>query len=142
MIGRRHHPGRQRRLDLLHQGAQVSLRARVLLQQVRQPPGPALRQRGAGLLQIRALRSGELLARLSQPLLGHLGPVRVAASQQPGEPSPGRLPRVGGGSGHHRVAGQRRQRHQGLRQHLRPLLRPARDLTIARRSPPRHQRDH
>jgi hypothetical protein len=35
VIGRRYYPGRQRLLNLLHQGPQVGLRAPVLFQQVR-----------------------------------------------------------------------------------------------------------
>ena len=116
--------GNQRGLDLLYKRAQVSLRVRVFLQQVRQPPSPPLRQRGAGLLQICALRSGELLACLSQPPLRQLFLLRVAAAEQPGEPLPGRLPRVGGSSGHHRVAGQRSQRHKVSASISAPLLRP------------------
>jgi hypothetical protein len=62
--------------------------------------------------------------------------------RRPGEPAPGRLPRVRSSCRHHRVAGQRSQRHQGLRQHnpvpfLTPLVSTpshgtaARDITDA-----------
>jgi hypothetical protein len=124
MIGRGHHPDRQRGLDPLDQGAQVSLGFRVLLKQVGQPPSPALRQRGARLLQICALGSNELLMCLGEPPLCQLGPGRVTASEKPGKPPPGRFLCVGRSSGHHCVAGQRRWRHQSLRQHLHPSSGP------------------
>ena len=122
MIGRGHHPGGQFLLDPLHQDAQVSLDARVLVQQVRQPRRPLRRQHGTRLLQIRALHSGQLLAGLLQPSLRQLFLLGVAAAEQPGDPALGRLPRVGRCCLHHRLPGQRRQRHQALCQHLRPPL--------------------
>jgi hypothetical protein len=138
MIGRGHHPGWQPRPDFLHQGAQVSLGARILFQQVPHPGHPLRLQRRPGLLHILTRGLSELVARLRQPLLGQLGLTRIPAAQQPREAFPGRLPRIGHRRGHHRVPGQRRQRHQGLRQRhpRRPL---DRYLTIARHKPARHQ---
>jgi hypothetical protein len=49
VISRGYHCGRQRRLDLLHQGPQIGLHTRILVQQVRKTALPPLRLRGAGL---------------------------------------------------------------------------------------------
>jgi len=57
-----------------------------------------------------------------------------------GEPAPSRLPGIRSSRGDDRVAGQRRQRRQSLRQHPLPLSLTHRDITIARHSLPRHQR--
>ena len=60
MVGRRHHTGRQPRLHLLHQGAQVSLGARVLFKQIPHPGHPLRLQRRPGLLPILTSGLGEL----------------------------------------------------------------------------------
>ena len=96
MTGREHHPSRQYRLDLPHQGAQISFCIRVLLQQIRKAPLPAPSQCCADPLEVRTLRYSELLLCLRQPPLHHLDPVRVTASQQLDEPPPGSIPCVGG----------------------------------------------
>jgi hypothetical protein len=56
MVRRGHYPGGQLRLDLLDQGTQVSLDARVFIQQVGETAFPPPRLRGTGSLQIRARR--------------------------------------------------------------------------------------
>ena len=112
--------GRQRRLDLLNEGPQLSLGGRVLLQQVRPPPCPPPRQGRADQLHIRPGAASELLACLLQPLLGQLGLLGVPAAQQLGVPALCRLPPVGGCGIYHHPAGQRRQCEQALPQHLPP----------------------
>ncbi len=52
MVGRGWLFGRQHRLALLNENPQLSLGVRILLQQVRQPPGPPARQSRADQLHI------------------------------------------------------------------------------------------
>jgi hypothetical protein len=105
MAGRQHHARRQLRLDLMHQGTQVSLDARVLLQQVSQPGRPLRLQRRPGLLQLRPGHRRELTAGLLQPPAGQLSLLRATTAEQPPHPVANGLPDISRGSSHHRIAG-------------------------------------
>ena len=105
---------RQHRLDLLNEGPQLSLGVWVLLQQVRPPPGPPPRQSRADQLHIHPGPGSELLARLLQPLLGHLSLLGVPAAQQLGVPALCRLPPVSGCGIYDYPASKHRQCEQAL----------------------------
>jgi len=111
-------------MDLLHQGAQVSLHARVLIQQIREAALPSPRGVTADRFEVGALRGCELLVCLSQPPLRHFGLPRVAAAQQPRELVPGRLPCISNRSGRYRLPGPLRQCDQNLTRHLLPPMLP------------------
>jgi hypothetical protein len=68
VIRRGHSPGRQRCLDLRHQGPQLCLGGWVFFEQVDQPSGPSLGERAAGRFQLRVPGSGEPDAGFIQPL--------------------------------------------------------------------------
>ena len=126
MISRRHHPGRRLAPGSPAPAHEDHLHARVVLQQVRQPGHPLRLHRCPGpILQIRARGLGELVACLLPPAFPAFTRSGLRpAPQQPRKPLPGCLPRVGSSSGHRRIAGQCRQRHQRLRQHYSPPLPP------------------
>jgi hypothetical protein len=77
VIRRRHYCCRQRCLNLLYQGTQVSLDARVLFQQIRQPHLPDLFQIRLCPRQFLVSDAFELLPRLIEPTLDQLGPVLI-----------------------------------------------------------------
>jgi hypothetical protein len=92
---------------------QVSLDARVLIQQVRKPALPRLGLGGTGLLKVPTLYCGELVVGLRQPPIRRFGSLGMAVSEQPGDLVPCRFPRVGSSGSNDRVSGQRRQCRQG-----------------------------
>ena len=87
IIRRLHSLGRKPGRDLGHQRPQFALDIRVLIQQVREPVRPPLRQNPLNLLKAGA-RSGELLMSPRQPLLRSLSLSGITAAQQPRKPGP------------------------------------------------------
>ena len=89
----------------MDQGLQVSLGARVLLQEVKQPRGPTHLEGGADQRHIRPGRVDELLACLLQPLLGEPGLLIIPAAQELGELTLRRLPLMASCGIYYRPAG-------------------------------------